>query len=204
MNNLKVANIARIGEYGEDIYDFAKLGQWAKANRFLGSLQKSYDRFNATGQNKALASRLGQYLNSLSPLVTAQNRLTAMQIANQITYSTAKYTAKNSAPVPLAVTLLDYYGRELELGSLFGNAAQIQTSQANITRTWNAVQSSVINAGGAKEVKQFDSLVSLVNQPNLFAGYSRLATKILDGADKLETVYLKNPPPDTDAELNGR
>ena len=202
MKDKNIAKIAKIGEYGEDIYDFAKLGKWTKAASFLGSLQKSYDRFNATGQNRALASRLGQQVNSLSQLVTAQDRLAAMQTANQITYSASKYTAKNNAPVPLAVTLLDYYGRELKLGSLFGNASQIQASQTNLTRTWNAVQSSVIDTGGIKEAKRFDKLVSLVNQPNSFSGYGQLSTRVLGDVDKLETVYLNNPPPDSDAELD--
>jgi hypothetical protein len=203
MNSIKkstTAKFAKIGEYGEDLYDFAKASQWRKADRFLTRLQKSYSGLNSSsGSNSGLISRLGQRISALSQAIGSRDAANASQVANQITFDAAKFTAQANAPVPLAVTLLDYYGRELELGSTLGNLSVIQKNVGTIRQTWNAVRSSVLDNDGASEVKTFDGLIKRLKVDQSFAQYGRLATMILDEVDHLETVF-RTPEIDNDEE----
>jgi hypothetical protein len=203
MNNIKnsaTAKFAKIGEYGEDLYDFAKASQWRKADKFLNRLQKSYSSLDtSSGSNSGLISRLGQRIGALSQAIGSRNSGTASQVANQITFDAAKFTAQANAPVPLAVTLLDYYGRELEFGSTLGNLSIIRKNVGTIRQTWNAVRSSVLDNDGASEAKTFDGLVKRLKVDQSFAEYGRLATVVLDEVDKLETVF-RTPEIDNDEE----
>jgi hypothetical protein len=203
MNKIKnsaPAKFARIGEYGEDLYDFAKASQWRKADKFLNRLQKSYSGLDTrSGSNSGLLSRLGQRIGALSQAVGSRNSASASQVANQITFDVAKFTAQANAPVPLAVTLLDYSGRELELGSTLGNLSVIKKNVGTIRQTWNAVRSSVLDQDGASEAKTFDGLVQRLKVDQSFAQYGRLATMILNEVDHLETVF-RTPEIDNDEE----
>jgi hypothetical protein len=203
MNSIKkstTAKFAKIGEYGEDLYDFAKASQWRKADRFLTRLQKSYGSLNSSsGSNSGLISRLGQRMTALSQAIGSRDSANASKVANQITFDAAKFTAQANAPVPLAVTLLDYYGRELELGSTLGNLSVIQKNVGTIRQTWNAVRSSVLDNDGASEAKTFDGLIKRLKVDQSFAQYGRLATMILDEVDHLETVF-RTPEIDNDEE----
>jgi hypothetical protein len=183
MNNIKkstTTKFAQIGEYGEDLYDFAKASQWRKADKFLNRLQKSYSNLDTTS-SRNLISRLGQRIGALSQAIGSRNSASASQVANQITFDTAKFTAQANAPVPLAVTLLDYYGRELELGSTLGNLSVIKKNVGTIRQTWNAVRSSVLDQDGASEAKTFEGLVKRLE------------------VDQLETVF-RTPEIDNDEE----
>jgi hypothetical protein len=191
MQAQKTVQLAQIGESSENIYDYAKIGKWGKANTDLKQLNRAFGKYKSSSSatDRAFVSDLEKQINALSQSVSSRVRFGSMQTANSLTYKTAKFTADLNAPVPLEVTLLDYYGRELEIGSLFDNTNQVKFSVSKIHSTWNAVRSSVIDAEGGTEATSFDNLISKLEKPNSLKRFSKLAIVVLDKADVLETLF---------------
>ena len=198
VKNQKTAQLVRIGEYGEDIYGYAQTGKWGKANADLKQLNRTFGKYKSSNgsTDSAFATGLGKQIQTLSQSIGGRDRFSSMQTANLITYKTVKFTSAQNAPLPSEVTLLDYYGRELEIGSLFNNTNQIQSSVSKIRGAWNAVRSSLIEAGGDTQSKTFDNLVGSLEQHHSLNQYSKLAIAVLDKVDGLENVFKS----DTDGE----
>lgn len=185
----KQIQLAQIGEYGEDIYDFAKAGQWNRASTKLNLLKQAHSHLSASSSGSGLQTKLGQRIDALTQTIEFKDRLASMQVANRLTLSTARFTAKANAPVPLQVVLLDYYGRELEIGSLFANRTQVQASIASIDRTWKIVRSAVQDNDGTTQSRRFDNLVARLQKSRVPEGYGKLANLVLDQVDNLEQVF---------------
>lgn len=152
--------IANFGEYSENIYNFAKANQWNKVDRRLNLLHKSFQEIGGEGST---FSKISKRLDALTQSAGAKNRLTSMQDANELTFYGAKLKDALEPLVPNEVTLLDYYGRKLEVGSLTGDLGQLKIDTGAIRTTWNAVRDDLLQAGGLKEAKKFDRLLNRLN-----------------------------------------
>lgn len=181
-------SLTKIGENGEAVYDAAKIDDWTKATASLTSLENAAKQMSSEmrGNN---TSALDSNITALREAVTAKNRLAAMQEANSITLAAAKLTAQYKPKVPVEITLLDYYGRELEIGAAANNTAKLQATTAQMRQTWDTVRPSIQAHGGSTQAQQFDSLVARVQAAKSPTEYGRLATPVLDQVDNLEKVF---------------
>ncbi|AFY91277.1 hypothetical protein [Chroococcidiopsis thermalis] len=184
------AALSQVGEYGESIYDMAKINNWTKATANLNSLQSAAKQLDAQidGKSQAVA-QLNSSIAALSQAVNAKDRQSAMRDANQVTLIAAKMTVPFEPKVPVEVTLLDYYGRELDIWAAQGNTAKLRTTTGEMRRTWNALRPSILARGGSAQVKKFDTLITRIEAAKSTSEYGRLATPILDEVDNLEKVF---------------
>jgi len=89
------------------------------------------------------------------------------------------------------VTLLDYYGRELNLWAAEGNTARLNEARSKLRETWDAVRPEVAAKGGATEAAQFDALVAKLARATLPKDFTAAAGPILDSVDALENVFTR-------------
>jgi hypothetical protein len=192
VNDDKVpSSLGQVGEYGESIYDMAKANDWTKATANLTLLENAAKSLHTEikGDNKTQLVQLDSKIAALKGTVTAKNRISAMRDANQVTLIAANITKEFEPKVPIEITLLDYYGRELEIWSATGNTSQLRTTASQMRRTWNAVGLSILARGGTAQVQKFDGLVASVEAAKSSKDYGRLATPVLDEVDNLEKVF---------------
>ncbi|MEH2266587.1 hypothetical protein [Nostoc sp.] len=192
VNDDKVpTSLSQVGEYGESVYDMAKANDWTKATANLNLLENAaksvHTKINV--QNKTELAQLDSKIAALTKAVTTKNRISAMRDANQVTLIAANITKEFEPKVPVEVTLLDYYGRELEIWSVTGNTSNLKTTASEMRRTWNAVRTSILARGGTVQVQKFDGLVASVEAAKSSKDYARLATPVLDEVDNLEKVF---------------
>ncbi|MEA5626200.1 hypothetical protein [Nostoc sp. UHCC 0251] len=192
VNDDKVpTSLGQVGEYGESVYDMAKANDWTKATanlNLLGNAAKSlHTKINV--QNKTELAQLDSKIATLTKAVTAKNRISAMRDANQVTLIAVNIIKEFEPKVPVEVTLLDYYGRELEIWSATGNTSHLKTTASEIRRTWNAVRPSILARGETIQLQKFDALFASVEAAKSSEDYARLATPILDEVDNLEKVF---------------
>lgn len=179
-----------VGEYGERVYDMAKTADWTKTQADLAALKQSAQQLSHQMPNDSLGiSQLNASIERLQQAVTANNQQTTQQLANQITLLAAQMTQPYQTKVPVEITLLDYYGRQLEIDAARGNLNQLQATVGQIDQTWNTVRPVLLSHGGNAEVQQFNSLVIKLNQDKSVNDYSPLATSVLDQVDRLEAVF---------------
>jgi hypothetical protein len=176
-------------EYGENVYDYAKAKEWKRADATLKSLLQAAEKMHieVADQNTA-KSHIDDANAALRKDIAAKDQQAAMRDANQITLDVANITAAYSPTVPVAVTKLDYYGRELEIWAQAGDIGKLKATVAAMRREWNALRPSV-QSRRATEASRFEALVSQVEAATAPAEYARLATSLLDEVDNLEKVY---------------
>lgn len=180
------------GEYGENIYDLAKANNWAKASAKLDALKKAAAQLRVEVKDAASDQKnLDASVTTLEKTVAAKDRQATMREANQVTLTTTNMTKSFKRDYPVEITLLDYYGRELELGAAANDTAKLKSVASDIRRAWNAVQPSIEARGGKAEAQKFGALVAQVEAAKTPADYARLATPVLDEVDNLEKVYAK-------------
>lgn len=182
--------LADAGEYGENVYDMAKASDWSKATAKLNLLKESAASLKSEMQGgDGELDRLASGVTALDRAVTAKDRRAAMRGANQITLIVANLNAPYKLTVPVEVTKLDYYGRELEIWSAEKDTRKLQETAAEMRRTWDAVRLEIESHKGAAEAKKFGDLVAKVEQAKTPDEYARLATPVLDEVDNLEKVF---------------
>lgn len=179
--------LANAGEYGENVYDAAKVGDWKTADQKVVSLRDSASQLTAGSSQERSALR--SEITSLEKAVSQQEARTAQLESNQVTLTVAEMSAGYSNPVPVDVTKLDYLGRELEIWAASGNQQKLDQTSAQIQSTWQSVRPQVVANGGTAEAQKFDAIVQQVKQAQSPSQHGDLAKPVLDQVDYLEKVF---------------
>jgi multidrug efflux pump subunit AcrA (membrane-fusion protein) len=111
-----------------------------------------------------------------------------MREANQVTVNVADMTTAYKLSIPVEVTKLDYYGRELEVWAQAQDANKLQATGREMRRTWDSLRSA-IETHSAAQAKKFDALVARVESAKTPADYARVATPVLNEVDNLENLF---------------
>jgi len=174
------------GEFGENIYDAAKTGDWktaiAKLDKLKNAAQKMMDEKIGSADFDAI-------LEKLEKAVAAKDKSASLIESNQITFEVANLTAKYNPAVPIEVVKLDFYGRELEIWAAAKDEAKLQETAKLIRQNWDTVKSKIEAKGGKKQAAVFENLVVKTEAAKTLADYAKLATPILDEVDNLEKVF---------------
>ena len=182
-------SLANAGEYGENVYDYAKANDWKNANIKVAALRDAVKKVRTDVKNQSAAvDSLDAKAAALDRAVTAKDRQAAMREANQVTFEVADMTAAYKLSVPVEVTRLDYYGRELEVWTQAQDANKLQATAREMRRTWDSLRPT-IETHSTTEAKKFDALVVRVESAKTPAEYARVATPVLDEVDNLEKLF---------------
>ena len=186
------APITQVGEYGEDIYDAVDARKWSQASSLLSKLQAAQRQLDKAVSNQARAKeQLTSTASALRKNIANKNRHQALLNANRVTFIAADMSSAYSPRIPVQITKLDYYGRELMIWSEAKNTPMLKENAKQLELTWGSVRSDVVNHGGKAAAQQFDKLVNRLKAAKTPAEYRSVATPILDSVDVLERVYTK-------------
>lgn len=177
--------IDALGHHAENAYDMAKASDWAKASASVDSLE------TAVAADTAARTATGAALQQLRGAVAARDRRAALVAANWLTELGARLSAPHAPTVPADVTLLDYYGRELEIWAAASDLPKLRATSDAIGRTWEGLRVRVEQRGGSAEAARFGALVQRLRQARTVPEFAALATPILDDVDVLEAVFKR-------------
>lgn len=182
-------SLANAGEYGENIYDYAKANNWKMADAKLAALKDAIKQVHTDVKNQSTAvDHLDTNAAALDRAVAAKDRQAAMQEANQVTLDVANMTTAYKLSVPVEVTKLDYYGRELEVWAQVKDATKLQATAREMRQTWDSLRPTIA-AKSTTEANKFEGLVAQVESAKTPADYDRVATPVLDEVDNLEKLF---------------
>ena len=180
-----------VGEHGEQVYDAAKARDWRKTAVGLAKLRSAARQLRVDLPSAPGLPRLGVVLTALERAGARKDRLATLRQANQVTLIAANMTDPFHPVVPPDVVRLDYLGRELEIWAEARDAAKLQSTAAELTRTWESVRLALEARGAAPLAKEFGDLVAQVRSAKSFDDYARLTPRLLEAVDQLEGVFRK-------------
>ncbi len=174
------------GEFGENIYDAAKLDDWKIAETRLNELKAAVKNLD---NQKIGSPALDTTLANLEKAVSSKNKNAALEQSNTFTLEAADLTGKYNPKIPVKVTKLDYYGREIEIWAGEKDEAKLKSTTAEIRKTWDAVKPKIEAHNGTKQAAVFEDLVKKTEAAKSISDYAKLANPILDEVDNLENVF---------------
>ena len=179
-----------LGHHAENAYDQVKLSDWGAARVSVDSIAAAMRTLQAPDTVNQSAE-LRASLASLDTAVTGHSRTQGLRDANYLTKLGAILSVGHRTVVPADVTMLDYYGRELEIWAEARDNAKLAQTASAIKQTWEELRPGVIERGGAAQALRFDSVVARVTSARTPAQYEKTVTPVLDQVDVLEAVFTK-------------
>ena len=182
-------SINDVGTYGEDLYDELKTGRPKRTKNLLDSLRAAAKELPRDDRLKPQRASVERAITALGKAMTTRNHAAALEAANQATLASAQMTASFSGPIPSGVLVLEYYGRELEIGSAKKDVAGLRRTAAALTTSWTTLKPTVEAKGGGTAAARADSLVARINAAKSLSEYATITPAFLDQVDVLEKVF---------------
>jgi len=181
-----------VGRYGEEIYDLVKLRDWSKAASDVVFLKQAASKLPAeVNGNGRPTVELQNTIQALDEAITEKNWERATREANQITWIGADLSTPFKPLVPIEVTRLDYYGRQLEISSAAKDEPRLKATAADMASAWKSLRPRIEAAGGVSEAENFSKLVAQVQAARSPGDFGKLASPVLDEVDNLEQVFIR-------------
>jgi hypothetical protein len=188
------ASVTDAGEFGENIYDAAKGGDWTTATQKLESLKKAADQLAAeipsmNAEQQANRSHLAADIAALQKAISAKDKQVSIEKANDVTLIADQFAASFGPKMPIEVAHLDYLGRELEVWAGANDLRKLQQVAVEIQATWSKVRPTIEAKGAADVAKKFTTLVAHVTAAKTSNDFAAAAKPLLDEVDNLEKVF---------------
>lgn len=186
-------DLEQAGHWSENLYDRALAGDWTGAATDLQSLRESLERLQTSFRgSEHLASAIAA-TTRVSAAISARDARALAREANAVTRDVALLTAGTNPAVPADVTLLDFYGRELEIWADAGDSGNLRKTQREAAETWARLAPLLTARGATAERDQFSALMKRLEDARTIDAFRALAKPILDEVDNLEKVFKPGP-----------
>jgi hypothetical protein len=183
------SSLVQVGESAENVFDSARSGAWPTAEVRLHALRQAAEALPEQLPKPDLVSRLHVQLASLEQRVAEKEQIGAMEDANGITRLAAELAAQYRTTVPYEIVMLDYYGRQLEVGIAAGNQATLTRASADLRQAWNQVEPTNLRRVHVEDAKQFTAIVVNLERARRPADFVAPTRAELDAVDRLEAIF---------------
>ena len=112
-----------------------------------------------------------------------------MDDANGITRIVVELATKWQTRIPMEIILLDYYGRQLELGIASGRESTLKKATADVRSTWNAVERTILDSGHVEDAKRFTDIVVQLEAARTPQDFVPLARAELAAVDQMQNIF---------------
>ena len=189
-NNHFSDDLTKISHSSQQIYKLVKAHHWRKAQAENKKLQNLTKDLTTKFKPKTIQlQKLTDKSNLLDTAIANKDSEIIMRSSNQITFVVTEMNKNFPKKIPIEVTLLNYYERELEIWIPSGNKPWLTKTAKNINRTWLSIRPLVLSHGNKIEVHKFDILMVTLNQASLFNDYIEITTLLQREQDNLERVF---------------
>src|SRR5450631_3349842 len=135
--------LMEVGDAAESLFNAANSKDWRAAAGQLEALQASAADLPGDLRKPDLVVQLRSRVDNLGQTVRAHQRIETMDDANGITRLVAELATKYQTRIPYEVILLDYYGRQLELGIAGARLPLLKQTTADLRSTWNMIERTI-------------------------------------------------------------
>jgi hypothetical protein len=116
-----------------------------------------------------------------------------MEFANSITRIVADLSGEFQTEVPIAVVMLDYYGRQLELGIAARRQSTLVRATADLRQQWDRIEPTILQRGHVDEARRFTDIVVQLEGARRPADFAAPTSAELTAVDRLEAIFRPTP-----------
>lgn len=183
------AAIEALGYHGENTYEFARAGDWAGARAALDSLVSGTRGLRQVAKAGADVDSVLSAVSLLDRAVTLRQQFDAMSESNRLTRLGAELARAYHPREPTEVAVLDFYGRELEIGVAANDVSRLRLAATGIHESWKTLRPTVLGYDGADEAARFDDLVARLDAARARSDFVRLSMSAIADVYGLQQLF---------------
>jgi hypothetical protein len=183
------AALVRVGESAEGLFDAAAASNWLTATEQVQGLSEAASQLPPHLPKADLVAQLRTRIDDVKQSAAARRRVETMDFANSITRIVADLSAEFQTEVPIDVVMLDYYGRQLELGIATGNQSTLTRATADLRQQWNRIEPTIERRGHVDEARRFKDIVVQLEGARRPAECAAPTRAELEAVDRLEAIF---------------
>lgn len=183
------AELVQIGESAEALFDEASASKWNDAAASVQAMKESVAALKLSALESDLVARLPSRINDAADSVTARQRVQSMDVANSLTRLVADLSSPFQDDIPYKILLLDYYGRQLELGIAASRPSTLTQATVDLRQTWNSIEPAILRRGQVDEARRFTDVVVQLEGAKHPADFVAPVRAELAAVDRLETMF---------------
>ena len=181
--------LVQIAELAKDLFDAARTSNWSNVAGEVQSLKESISVLSSPRLKPDLTAQLRSRIGDLERSAKARRRVQSMDFANSITRLVAELSAPYQTEIPYEIVLLDYYGRQLQLGLVASRPSTLKQATADLRQTWNAVEPSILRRGHVDDARRFTDIVVQLEGATHPSDFVAPVRAELAAVDRLEKIF---------------
>lgn len=183
-------DVTGIEHSAKDLYEEASKSQWEEASHQAATLANAVCGLeNDIEGEQSNLSELDTRTARLMGDVPARDQASTMEEANEITRILYEPGTKLDPQVPLAIDMLDYAGRKLQIGLLRNDEALLRRTVKEMRHFWDEARPAVRATGERRVFMRFDVILRRLEHVKDLADYGPLVRVERDEAEKLESAF---------------
>jgi hypothetical protein len=183
------AALVSVGESAEGLFDAARASQWKTATEQLQALNDAASQLPSGLPKADLVGQLRTRIEDVKQSTAAHRRVETMDFANSVTRIVADLSAEFQADVPIGVVMLDYYGRQLELGIATGRQSTLTQATADLRQQWDRIEPTILQRGHVDDARRFTDIVVQLEGARQPADFAEPTRAELEAVDRLEMIF---------------
>jgi len=173
----------------ETIYENLKAQEWDKASEQLTTLNTDRKTLKSSSLGKGSDQYVEKISHDLGQKIAKKDQFAAMEDANQLTRAAMDLGEPVPAKLTKELTLLDFYGREIEIGALSKDKNKISAATRDIKQVWKSLKPAIeAKSPNTEEPAKFEHVVKQLEEAKDFGTYKDLSTSFLTQVDSLESA----------------
>ena len=181
--------LTQIGTSAAALFDSAQASKWPDAAASVQALKESASALPSAGLKPDLDALLRSRIHDLDGSVKARRRVHSMDVSNRITLIVADLSAPYQAELPYKIVLLDYYGRQLELGLAASRPSTLTQATADLRQTWNSIEPSILRRGHVEDARRFTDIVVEIEGARRPADFVAPVRAELAAVERLDKIF---------------
>lgn len=183
---LTVNEVSMLEDSAKRLFEGAMKDQWDQVSSEANALKASVCGLEHTFDTRqTFLDSLDTKTAQLMAEITAHDQVATMEAANEITRMLHEPGPRSDSRGSRQFSLLDYYIRELEVGTVQKDVTILRHTVEDTRQTWNEIHSGVTIASRG-EAKRFDEILGRLEQVKRLADYPPLVRLARAEADKMQ------------------
>ncbi len=183
------SSLVDLGEMAKQLFDSVHTGDWPGANEHLEALSRAADELPRHLSKVDLLAQLHARLTALRQRVADKEQVGAMDDANSITRLAAELLTTFQTAVPYDVSILGYFGRQLEIGIARQDPTTLRRATADLRQAWNREEPVIMRRGHGDEATRFTDIVVTLEGAQRPADFVVPTRTELAAVDRLEALF---------------
>jgi hypothetical protein len=136
-----------------------------------------------------VASQLRSRVHALGRAVRARRAIASLDDANAATKLAAEIADQYQTRVPFEISMLAFYGRQLELGVSSRRSSVLKNAAVDLRSTWYRIEPTVLRRGDIADARSLTDIVVQLDAARRPADFDEVATAELAIASRLREVF---------------